>query len=70
MTLKNALKKNLPAPIVDTIRSLRGTAAWDPYKPMTLGEKDRADVKARFAEIDWHPDARRRIIYGLIPTAS
>ncbi|BCH26187.1 hypothetical protein MesoLjLb_59720 [Mesorhizobium sp. L-8-3] len=70
MTLKSALKKNLPAPIVETIRSLRGTAAWDPYKPIVLGEKDRAETRARFAEIDWHPDAPRRIIYGLIPTAS
>lgn len=70
MTLKSALKKNLPAPIVETIRSLRGQAAWDPYKPITLGAKDRDEARARFAGIDWHPAAPRRILYGLIPTAS
>lgn len=70
MTLKTALKKNLPSPIVETIRTLRGSAMWDPYKPIVLGEWDRNEALARFAQIDWHPAAPRRIIYGLIPTAS
>lgn len=69
ITLKTALKKNLPAPVVEAIKSLRKPAEWDPYKPFTLGQKDRDEAAAQFRKIDWHPAAPQRVIYGLIPTA-
>ena len=68
-TARTALKRNLPEPIVRAIGSLRGAPAWDPYKPLSLGEKDRREAFANFSKIDWHPEAPRRVIYGLLPTA-
>ena len=64
---QTALKRNLPEP--SSRPSARCAApVWDPYKPLALGEKDRREA-SRSSPRSTGILRRRRVIYGLLPTA-